>query len=297
MKQIKSVAAIDEATSHDLTFCSQNNSSGLRVISESDAGLVLCYNRVDLSAKPDQLLVLVDNPRLVFMHVANRLHNVRVKRKYGISRLSCISDTAKINRTCTVGNFSVIDEGCVVGKNTIIGDRVSLQNCVIGDNCIIQSGVSVGEDGFAYERNESLELESFPHFGKVIIGNNVEISTNCSVARGSLKDTVIQDGTKIDALTHVAHNVSIGNNCSITAGTVIGGSTTIGDTCWLGLNSTVKHKLKIGNKVIMARESSVIDNIPDEDIVAGVPARSIKHKVNSNQLFLMAGQIKPLLSN
>ena len=293
MKQIKSVAAIDEASSHDLTFCSQKNSSGLRAISESNAGLVFCYNRVDhLSANPDQLLVLVDNPRLVFMHVANRLHNVRVKRKYGISRLSCISDTAKINRTCAVGNFSVIDEGCVVGKNTIIGDRVSLQNCVIGDNCIIQSGVSVGEDGFAYERNESLELESFPHFGKVIIGNNVEISTNCSVARGSLKDTVIEDGTKIDALTHVAHNVSIGNNCSITAGTVIGGSTTIGDTCWLGLNSTVKHKLKIGNKVIIGSGASVIDNIPDEDIVAGVPARSIKHKVNSNQLFLMAGQIK-----
>jgi UDP-3-O-[3-hydroxymyristoyl] glucosamine N-acyltransferase len=294
MKQIKNVAAIDEASSCDLTFCSQNNGSGLRAISKSNAGLVLCYNRVDqhLSAKRDQLLVLVDNPRLVFMHVANRLHNVRVKRKYGISRLSCISDTAKINRTCAVGNFSVIDEDCIVGKNTIIGDRVSLQHCVIGDNCIIQSGVSVGEDGFAYERNESLELESFPHFGKVNIGNNVEISTNCSVARGSLKDTVIKDGTKIDALTHVAHNVSIGNNCSITAGTVIGGSTTIGDTCWLGLNSTVKHKRKIGNKVIIGSGASVIDNIPDEDIVAGVPARSIKHKVNSNQLFLMAGQIK-----
>ena len=252
-KQIRSVAAIDEATSYDFAFCSQNDSSGLRAISESDAGLVLCHNRVDqhLSAKRDQLLVLVDNPRLVFMHVANRLHNVRAKRKYGISQLSCISDTTKISRTSAVGNFSVIDEGCVVGKNTIIGDRVSLQNCVIGDNCIIQSGVSIGEDGFAYERNESLELEAFPHFGKVIIGNNVEISTNCSVARGSLKDTIIEDGTKIDALTHIAHNANIGRNCSLTAGTIIGGGTTIGDTCWLGLNSTVKHKLQIGNKVII----------------------------------------------
>jgi UDP-3-O-[3-hydroxymyristoyl] glucosamine N-acyltransferase len=231
------------------------------------------------------------------MHVANRLHGIKIKRKSGISRFSCISDTARINRTCAVGNFSVIDEGCVVGKNTIIGDRVSLQHCVIGDNCIIQSGVSVGEDGFAYERNESLELEPFPHFGKVIIGNNVEISTNCSIARGSLKDTVLHDGTKIDALVHVAHNVNIGRNCSLTAGTIIGGSTTIGDTCWLGLNSTVKHKLKIGNKVIIGSGASVIDNIPDEDIVAGVPARSIKHKVNSDQLFLMAGQIKACNKN
>ena len=74
-----------------------------------------------------------------------------------------------------MGNFSVRHEGCVVGKNTIIGDRVSLRNCVIGDNCIYSIRSIVGEDGFAYERNESLELEAFPHFGKVIIGNNVEI--------------------------------------------------------------------------------------------------------------------------
>ena len=86
--------------------------------------------------------------------------------------------------------------------------------------------------------------------------------------------------------------MSIGKNCSITAGTIIGGSTTIGDTCWLGLNSTVKHKVQIGNKVIIGSGASVIDNITDGDIVAGVPARSIKHKVNSNQLFLMAGQVK-----
>ena len=299
LKRIRSVAAIDEATPYDLTFYSGYHNKAASIVSNTNAGIILCNKSIgtSISVRPDQLLVLVDNPRLVFMHVANRLHSIKIKRKSGISRFSCISDTARINRTCAVGNFSVIDEGCVVGKNTIIGDRVSLQNCVIGDNCIIQSGVSVGEDGFAYERNESLELEAFPHFGKVVIGNNVEISTNCSIARGSLKDTVLHDGTKIDALVHVAHNVNIGRNCSLTAGTIIGGSTTIGDTCWLGLNSTVKHKLQIGNKAIIGSGASVIDNVPDEDIVAGVPARSIKHKVNSDQLFLMAGQIKACNKN
>jgi UDP-3-O-[3-hydroxymyristoyl] glucosamine N-acyltransferase len=276
-KRIRRVAAIDEATPHDLTFSSGNNEKAASMVSKSNAGIILCKRIIGTSAsvRPDQLLVLVDNPRLVFMHITNRLHHTEVKRRSGKSESSCVSDTAKINRTCTVGNFSVIDEGCVIGKNTIIGDRVSLQNCVIGDNCMIQSGVSIGEDGFAFERNDSLELEPFPHFGKVIIGNDVEIQTNCSIARGSLKDTIIEDGTKIDALVHVAHNVNIGKNCSLTAGTIIGGSTTIGDTCWLGLNSTVKHKLRIGNKVIIGSGASVIDNIPDEDIVAGIPAKSI----------------------
>lgn len=93
-------------------------------------------------------------------------------------------------------------------------------------------------------------------------------------------------------MCHVAHNVSIGKNTELTAGTIIGGSTTIGNNCWLGLNSTIKNKLKIGNKVIVGSGSSVIHDVDDEDIVAGVPAKSIKRKITANKekLFLMAGQ-------
>ena len=126
----------------------------------------------------------------------------------------------------------------------------------------------------------------------VIIRDDVEVFSNCSIARGSLSDTIIGKGTKLDALVHVAHNVIIGENCEPTAGTIVGGSTIIGNSCWTGLNSTLKHKIKIGKKVIIGCGASVIHNVPDEDIVAGVPAKSIKHKVNSNQLFLMAGQQK-----
>lgn len=86
-------------------------------------------------------------------------------------------------------------------------------------------------------------------------------------------------------VVYIAHNVDIGRHCALTAGTIIGGSTRTGDMCWTGLNSTIKHKVKIGNKVIIGSGASVINNIDDEDIVA----KSIKHKVRSNQLFLMAG--------
>ena len=112
------------------------------------------------------------------------MYGSRIRRRLAISHLSYISNLSQIGENCSIGNYSVIDEGCIIGKNTIIGHRVSIQNCVVGVNRIIQSGVSIGEDGFAYERNELLELEPFPHFGKVIIGNNVEISTNCSIAVG-----------------------------------------------------------------------------------------------------------------
>jgi UDP-3-O-[3-hydroxymyristoyl] glucosamine N-acyltransferase len=137
---------------------------------------------------------------------------------------------------------------------------------------------------------DTLELQRFPHIGGVIIGDNVEICSNCSIARGSLSNTIIGEGTKLDALVHIAHNVEIGRHCASKAGTIIEGSTRIGDMCWTGLNSTIKHKVKIGNKVIIGSGASVINNIDDEDIVAGVPAKSIKHKVRSNQLFLMTGK-------
>jgi UDP-3-O-[3-hydroxymyristoyl] glucosamine N-acyltransferase len=91
---------------------------------------------------------------------------------------------------------------------------------------------------------------------------------------------------------HIAHNVSVGNNCELTAGTIIGGSTVVGDTSWTGLNSTIKNGLKLGNNVIVASGASVIHDVPDGDIVAGVPARSIKHKVSTDEVFLMAGQKK-----
>jgi UDP-3-O-[3-hydroxymyristoyl] glucosamine N-acyltransferase len=160
---------------------------------------------------------------------------------------------------------------------------------------VIQLGTVIGADGFAYERdNQTLDLETFPHITGVTIGYNVHISSNCSIARGSLADTVIGNGTKLDALVHIAHNVEIGRNCELTAGTIIGGSTIIGDVCWLGLNCTLKNKIRIGNKVIVGCGAAVIHDIPDEDIVGGVPAKSIKDKITSNtkQLFLMAGQKK-----
>jgi len=179
-----------------------------------------------------------------------------------------------------ISSISKCDAGVILCKKSLEG-LVSLRPEKEGQLFVF--------DGFAYERHETFDLERFPHIGGVRIGNNVEISSNCSIARGSLSDTIIGDGTKLDALVHVAHNVEIGKDCALTAGAVIGGSTIIGDTCWLGLNSTVKHKLKMGNNVIVGSGASVIHDVPDEDIVAGVPAKSIKHKVTSKQLFLMGG--------
>ncbi len=288
---IDGIASIEEAKGTELTFCSSRSEAGISAISNSNAAVILCNSTLETlpPRKREQTLIFVDNPRLVFIQIVNRLFESNYRKKPRISHLSDISDSSEVGNNCSIGSFATIGDNCVIGDNVVISNRVSLQHCIIGDSCVIQPGVCIGYDGFAFERNDSVELEVFPHFKRVIIGNNVEVRVNSSIARGSLKDTVIGDGTKIDALVHVGHNARIGTNCVITAGSVIGGSTVVGHTCWLGINSVLKNKIKIGNNVIIGAGASVISDIPDEDIVAGVPAKSIKYKVNSDQLFLMAG--------
>ena len=291
--RVHDIASIDSATENDLAFCWYVGQKGLSYISGSKAGVILCKKEMQGIARPKigQLLVFTDNPRMTFVRLTKEMR--RQEQLVGISPRAFISEKSKIGAGCYIGDYAVIGDNCSIGDNTIIYDRVSLvQNCKIGNNCVIQSGASLGSDGFAFERYEGGELEKFPHKGYVRLGNNVEIYTNCSIARGSLSDTWIGEGTKLDALVHIAHNVTVGKNCELTAGTIIGGSTSIGDTSWTGLNSTLKNGIKIGRNVIVASGASVIHDIPDGDIVAGVPARSIKHKVNTDEVFLMAGQKK-----
>lgn len=150
---------------------------------------------------------------------------------------------------------------------------------VLGKNVKIKQGAILGTDGFGYERNEINELEKFPHFGKLIIGNNVDIGANTCIDRGNTSDTIIGNGTKIDNLVHIGHNAKIGNNCLIAAHVIIGGSAEIGNGCTIWVNSFIGEHVKIGKNCIIGACSFVNKNIPDNSIVYGIPAKIIKKLV------------------
>ena len=291
--KIDGAASITEATENQFSFCYYEREKAASFVSRSNAGIILCKKDLEGFVHPQpgkkQQFIFLDNPRLAFVHITNQIYNK--KKMIGISSHAIISESAKIGSNCYIGHYATIGDNCMVGDNTVICDKVTLvQNCSIGSGCIIQPCVTMGADGFAFERHPNGDLERFPHLRGVRIGNNVEICANTNIARGSLSDTTIGEGTKVDALVQIAHNVKIGKNSEITTGTIIGGSTSIGDMTWTGLNSTLKDNIKVGNNVLVGAGAAVIKDVEDGDIVAGVPAKSIKDKVSTNLLFLMRGK-------
>jgi UDP-3-O-[3-hydroxymyristoyl] glucosamine N-acyltransferase len=295
-RKVTSLSSIYQATENDLSFCYYEGEKGASIISNSNAGIILCKKSMEgiIHPKPGkQQFYFMDDPKFTFFLIMRQIY--KKKKMVGISPRAVISETAKIGSGCYIGDYTTIGDNCTIGDDTVIYDKVSIvQNSSIGVGCVIQQGVIIGADGFAYERYPNGELERFPHIKGVKIGNNVEVSSNTTIERGSLRDTIIGDGTKIDSMVLVGHNVNIGKNCYITGGTIIGGSTIMGDMCWTGLHSTLKDRIRIGNNVLIAAGAVVLYDTKDEDIVAGVPAKSIKEKVNTarNNLFLMAGQKK-----
>lgn len=289
-KTVRGISSIGQAGAGDLAFCAYEGEKGISCISNAHAGLILCKSSLKGKvSNPNSQLVFLENPRFVFVHFVNMLKNHDRSGSF-ISPHAAIAKSAQIGSNCQIGAFATIGEGCVIGDGAVIEDGASITNCTVGSRCVIQGRVAIGSDGFAYERHPDGGLERFPHLAGVVIGDDVEICANSSIARGSLTDTAIGNGTKLDALVHVAHNVRIGEKCQLAAGTIIGGSTVIGNSCWTGLNSTLKNTIKVGNSVLVAAGACVIADVPDDDIVAGVPAKSIKQKVSSSELFIMTGK-------
>jgi UDP-3-O-[3-hydroxymyristoyl] glucosamine N-acyltransferase len=145
----------------------------------------------------------------------------------------------------------------------------------IGKNVYRDKGAVIGSEGFGYERNEKGELEKFPHFGGVVIGDDVDIGANTCIDRGSLEDTVIGSGTKIDNLVHVGHNAKIGKHCLITALSLIGGSAVIEDYATIWSAAVIKNHVKIGHHAVVGAGAVVLRDVKPYETVAGVPAKNL----------------------
>ncbi|MFT4347034.1 UDP-3-O-(3-hydroxymyristoyl)glucosamine N-acyltransferase [Bartonella ancashensis] len=194
---------------------------------------------------------------------------------------ACIEVGAVIGKNVEIGagtliaSTAVIGENCRIGRECYIAPKVTVQYSLIGDKVKLYPGVCIGQDGFGYVRGSS-GIEKVPQLGRVIIQDGVEIGANTTIDRGAFGDTIIGEGSKIDNLVQIAHNVKIGRYCLIAAQCGIAGSTSIGDMSRLGGSVGVVDHVTIGEDVQIAAGSGVMNDIPDGEKWGGSPAQPFK---------------------
>lgn len=270
-------APIDTSNEHAFTFCSKKDEKALKAINASCAKVIICSADINFSEKDykNKTLILVKNTRLAFIEIIQKYYTA--PKEYHISSSALISDNADIHPNVYIGPHTYVGD-CTIGEGTIIYGNVYIySNVTIGRNVTINSGTTIGvEDAFAYERNSKGELIKFPHFGGVIIEDDVDIHVHVNIDRGTFGNTVIGRGTKINRYAHIGHNGIVGKHCQIGGQCFIAGSCVIGDFCELALCSCVRNGTNLGKNVMVGMGSVVTKDVEDDWIVFGVPAKKAK---------------------
>lgn len=268
------VASLSNIQPNSLIFVKADKEEAIQYIAERDDVFVILP--LDFSSKGLSCpRVFSKNPRLSFAMVVQRFFTR--KREAAISSKAIISDSAIIGNDVSIGPYCIVEEAVVIGDGTEVRNNVLIKSGTkIGKNCVIRAFSVIGEEGFGFERDETQRLIRIPHMGNVRIGNDVEVGNFCTICRGTVDDTIIDDGVKIDDHSHIAHNVKIGKNAVITAGAVLAGSSELGEAAWIGPNSTVLNHCIISDGALIGIGSVVIRDVAENSHVLGNPAKRIK---------------------
>jgi UDP-3-O-[3-hydroxymyristoyl] glucosamine N-acyltransferase len=197
--------------------------------------------------------------------------SARLEADVRIEPGAIVGREARIGKGTTVAAGALVGYRVTIGRGCYIGPCASVTHALVGDRVILHAGVRIGQDGFGFAMGPKGHLK-VPQVGRVIIQNDVEIGANSCVDRGALTDTVIGEGTKIDNLVQIAHNVVVGRHCVIVAMVGISGSTELGDFVLMGGQSGVVGHIKIGTGVQVAGWSHLTHDVPAGTRVGGTPA-------------------------
>jgi UDP-3-O-[3-hydroxymyristoyl] glucosamine N-acyltransferase len=192
-----------------------------------------------------------------------------------------IGPRAEIGTGTVIAAGAVIGPGVRIGRHCVISSGCSITHALIGNDVIIHPGCRIGQDGFGYAMTGERYIK-VPQIARVIIQDDVEIGAGTTIDRGGLRDTMIGEGTKIDNLVQIAHNVSIGRHCIIVSQVGISGSVIIGDYAMLGGKVGVIDHVKIGEGAQVSAGASVFSDIPAGERWAGYPAIPLREWARSN---------------
>ena len=271
---INSVASLETAHQNSISFFNNPKYSDLL---KSTKAAVVIVNRDDLPDRSGTSIV-IDNPYLYFAKVSQLLNPSKPLKKEvhksAIIHPSCIlgqdiyigpnvviDENVSIDDGVVIHAGSMIEADSVIGKASVIHPHVVIKaNTVIGKNCTLYAGCVIGSDGFGYAKDDNKWI-AIPQTGRVILGDNVDIGSNSTIDRGTLDDTIISSGVKIDNLVQIGHNCMIGENTIIAGCVGIAGSAKIGKNCAIGGAAMILGHLSITDDVTISPGSMITRSI------------------------------------
>ena len=271
--EISDVSSLSEASKGHLTFL--DNIKYKNQLGSTKATACIVHPDLADAAPADLITLISKNPYKSYAIAASMFYPYPNVSETKIANSAVVSQTAVIGKGCIIEANSYIGDNVKIGDNCHIGSNASITHSIIGSKVRIHSGARIGQDGFGF----AISPEGFlpvPQLGRVIIQDGVNIGANTCIDRGSGPDTIIGEGTYIDNLVQIGHNVNIGKGCILVAQVGISGSTVIKDYCVFGGQSGVAGHLKIGAQVQVAAQSGVTKDLKTGEKVIGFPARPIR---------------------
>jgi UDP-3-O-[3-hydroxymyristoyl] glucosamine N-acyltransferase len=296
-QQVRGLASLDEAGPRHLTFF--DNLKYADQLAATKAGACLVSDRF-AARVPDHVAVLkAAQPFRAFVRIAREWHGdalrpqswvgndgiapsaiidptARLEDGVVVDPLAVIGPEVEIGAGTVIGAAAVIGPGVKIGRDCNVGAHCAIQVALIGNNVLIHPGCSIGQDGYGFVFFGPEGHLKVPQTGRVLIQNDVEIGAGTTIDRGSLRDTVIGEGTKIDNQVQIGHNVTIGRHCLLAAQIGLAGSLTIGDNVSIGARAGLNNHITIGDGAQIAATSGVMDDIPANQRWGGHIARPAK---------------------
>jgi UDP-3-O-[3-hydroxymyristoyl] glucosamine N-acyltransferase len=304
------VAALDRAGPRDLSFFGVAKYAAL--FAQSRAGVVLVAPELAETPGVTGVRIVVDRPQEALLALLPRFHRLP-EHLPGVHPTAVIGSGASLGRNVFVDAYAVIGANAVIGDDSVIGSHCSVgtgvhmgERChlfpsvtlysgtTLGSRVSIHAGARIGSDGFGYVQRDGQHLK-IPHVGRCLIEDDVEIGANTTIDRGSIDDTVIGAGTKIDNLVQVAHNVRVGRLCLIMAQVGIAGSSRIEDGAMLLGQVGISGHVTVGKGARLAAQAGVFGDIPAGETWSGYPARPHKEALRAQAAsFRLPGLLRRL---